>query len=59
MNKEIDWDTDPDGLLNVFVLTLVVIWLGAIDFRIAGASINIFLVAAVVLLFIRLFRKAV
>jgi len=50
---------DPMGLLTVIILVLLVMWLGGLAFHIAGAFINILLVAAVVLLFMRLFRRAV
>ena len=50
---------DPMGLLTVIILALIVMWLGGIAFHIAGVFINVLLVAAVVLLFMRLFRRAV
>jgi hypothetical protein len=50
---------DQMGLLTVFILVLLVMWLGGIAFHIAGAFINILLVAAIVLLFLRLFRRAI
>jgi uncharacterized protein DUF5670 len=50
---------DQMGLLTVIILVLLVLWLGGIAFHIAGAFINILLIAAVILLFMRLFRRAV
>ncbi len=50
---------DQMGLLTVIILVLLVMWLGGIALHVAGAFINILLIAAVVLLFFRLFRRAV
>jgi len=50
---------DQMGLLSVIILVLLVMWLGGIALHIAGGFINILLVVAVVLLFMRFFRRAV
>lgn len=50
---------DQMGLLTVIILVLLVMWLGGLAFHIAGAFINILLVVAAVLFFMRVFRRAV
>ena len=50
---------DQMGLLNVIVLMLFLLWLGAFAFHMAGAFINILLVAAGALFLTRFLRHAV
>ncbi len=46
------------GLLEIIAIILVLLWLGGFALHIAGAFIHVLLLVAVVLLVMRMLRKA-
>jgi len=47
------------GILDLFILLLILFWLGGLSFHVFGSLIHLLLIIALVLLIVRLFRQTV
>ncbi len=47
------------GILELLIIVLIIAWVGGFSLNVAGSLIHLLLLIAIVLIVIRLFRKAV